>query len=130
MMRTASFAVAVSLSSLAVTAHAAELRSSPLWTDVGNAGACYIRNVGTNPVSVQVKLFSNNGMSIVRDTCNTGPLGAGKTCAVFSLHLPDDSLVACSAKTSDVNVSNLRGNIDVRRFVAGGGEVVVGEDLR
>ena len=43
---------------------------------------------------------------------------------------PDDSFVACSAKASNVNVSNLRGNIDIRHFVTGGAKVVVGEDLR
>ena len=58
MIRTASFAVAVSLSSLAGTAHAAVLLSSPLWTDVDNAGICIVRNIGTTPIPVQVKLFS------------------------------------------------------------------------
>jgi hypothetical protein len=130
MIRIASFAFAMSLLDLVGTAHAAELLSSPLWTDAGNAGTCYIRNVGTTPVQVQVRLFSNNSMNIVRDTCNTGPLGAGKTCVMFSLQLPDDSFVACSAKASNVNVSNLRGNIDIRHFVTGGAKVVVGEDLR
>ncbi len=130
MIRIASFAVAMSLLSLVGTPHAAELLSSPLWTDTSNAGACYIRNIGTTPVRAQVKLFSNNNMSIVRDTCNAGPLGAGKTCVMFSLQLPDDSFVACSAKASNASVSNLRGNIDIRHLVTGGYKVVVGENLR
>jgi hypothetical protein len=133
MIRIASFAVAVSLLSLVDPAHA-ELLSPPLWTDVGNAGACYVRNIGTTPFQVKVKLFSNNapdGTIIDVDTCNTGPLGAGKTCLLFSLHLPDASWAACSVKASNSNVSQLRGNIDIRHFVTGGGaKVVVGEDVR
>lgn len=130
MLRTASFAGAVSLLSLASTAHAAVLVSSPLWTDTGNAAACYVRNVSTTSVPVQVKLFSNNGFNVVIDTCNAQALAPGKTCVLFASQLPDDSDVSCSAKASDANVSKLRGNIDIRHFFAGGGKVVVGADLR
>jgi hypothetical protein len=58
--RTVGFAVTASLLSLVGTAHAAELLSSPLWTDVDNAGVCIVRNIGTTPITVQVRLFSNN----------------------------------------------------------------------
>jgi hypothetical protein len=130
LIRIASFAVAVSLLSLVGPAHA-QLLSPPLWTDVGNAGACYVRNIGTTPFKVRVKLFSNNSFANVDvDTCNTGPLGAGKTCVMFVLALPDDSWVACSAQASNGNMSKLRGNIDIRHFVTGGAKVVVGEDLQ
>jgi hypothetical protein len=132
MMRTASFAGAVSMLSLIGPAHA-QLFSPPLWTDVGNAGACYVRNIGTTPFQVRVKLFSNNaldGTIVDVDTCNTGPLGAGKTCVIFSLHLPDASWAACSARASGSNVSKLRANIDIRHFVTGGAKVVIDEDLR
>ena len=121
---------AVSLFNLVGPAHAAQLLSPPLWTDVGNAGNCYVRNIGTTPVNVQVTLFSNNGMSINVDTCNAGPLAAGKTCAVFSLNLPDDSWAACSVKASNTNVSKLRGNVDIRHNPAHGYEVILDEDLR
>jgi len=120
---------AVSLPSLVGPAHAAQILSPPLWTDVDNASTCYVRNIGTNPVNVQVNLFSNNGMSIDVDTCNTGPLGAGKTCWMMSFDLPDASWVACSATASTSNVSKLRGNIDIRHFTHGA-TVLVGEDLR
>ena len=50
-IRTANLAIAASLLSLVGTAHAAELISSPLWTDTGNAGICNIRNVGTIPIT-------------------------------------------------------------------------------
>lgn len=130
MMRTVGFAVAVSLVNLAGAAHAAELISSPLWTDVGNAGTCYIRNVGTTAFRVNAKLFSNNGFTVNINTCNSGLLGPGKTCVLFSTDLPDDSDVACSVKTSDVNAKNLRGSIDVRNFAGHGATVVVREDLR
>jgi hypothetical protein len=124
--------IALLCANLVGPAHAAELLSPPLWTDVGNASNCYVRNISTTPVNVQVTLFSNNGTSIDVDTCNAGPLAAGRTCAVFSLHLPDDSWAACSVKTSNINVSKLRGNVDLRHFASHeqGFKVIVDEDLR
>jgi hypothetical protein len=131
MIRITTFAGAVSLLSLVSPAHAQQLISPPLWTDEGNAGACYLRNIGTTPVPVIVKLFSNNTSGVDIDTCNTVPLGAGKTCVVFTAHLPDDSWAACSAQATNINVPKLRGNMDVRNSVAPpGARVVVGEDLR
>ena len=134
LMRTASLAAAVSLLSLVSAAHAAELLSSPLWTDTDNAGICIIRNVGAIPITVQVKLFSNNSFHIDIDDCNapSAPLGPGKTCSVFSFGLPDDSFVECSAKTSNVNASNLRGSIETRHFATptSNGNVVVSGDVR
>ena len=116
------------------TAHAAELLSSPLWTDTGNAGICIVRNVGAIPFTVQVKLFSNNGFHIDIDNCNSPgiPLGPGKTCSVFSFDLPDDSFAECSAKTSNVNASNLRGSVEIRHFATptSNGNVVVSGDMR
>jgi hypothetical protein len=132
MMRIASFAVAASLLSLIGPAHA-QLLSPPLWTDQGAAGTCYVRNIGTTPFTVRVNLFSNSGTGLVDvDTCNTGPLGAGKTCVIFFLNLPDDGWVACSAQASTSNLSKLRGSIDIRHFVSKteGYKVVVREDLR
>jgi hypothetical protein len=126
---------AVSLFNLVGPARAAQLLSPPLWTDVGDAGTCYLRNIGTTPVNVQVTLFSNNGIApgdIVVDSCNSGPLAAGKTCVIFVQALPDDSWAACSVKTSNINVSKLRGNADLRHLGSHeqGFKVVVGEDLR
>jgi hypothetical protein len=127
-------AVAVPLVSLiAGPAHAGQLLSPPLWTDVGNVGVCYVRNIGTAPFTVHVTLFSNNGIApgdIVVDSCNSGPLGAGKTCVIFAQALPDASWAACSAQASNTNVSKLRGNMDIRNSFAAGARVVVAEDLR
>jgi hypothetical protein len=132
MTRTASLTAAAALLSLMGTAHAAELLSSPLWSDVGNAGICIVRNVSTAPVAVRVRLFSNNGFNVDIDDCNGTPLGPGKTCSVFSFDLPDDSFVECSARTSDVNAGKLRGSVEIRRFAtpASNGTVVVSETLR
>jgi hypothetical protein len=127
------FAAAAWLLTLAAPAHAAQLFSPPLWTDVGNAGACYVRNIGTVPFNVHVTLFSNNDIvpgDIVVDTCNSGPLGAGKTCVIFAQGLPDDSWAACSAQTSNSNANKLRGNMDIRNSFSTGARVVVDEDLR
>lgn len=92
MIRITTFAGAVSLLSLVSPAHAQQLISPPLWTDADTAGACYIRNIGTTPVPVIVKLFSNNTNGADIDTCNTAPLGAGKTCVLFTSQLPADSV--------------------------------------
>ena len=133
-MRTVNLAIAASLLSLVGTAHAAELISSPLWTDTGNAGICNIRNAGAIPITVQVKLFSNNGFHVDIDNCNapSAPLGPGKTCSVFSFGLPDDSYVACSVKTSNVNASNIRGSIETRHSAnaVSNGTVVLSGELR
>src|SRR4051794_11563159 len=133
-IRTASLTVAASLLGLVGTAHAAELLSSPLWTDTGNVGICNIRNIGAIPVTVQVKLFSNNGFHIDIDNCNSPgiPLGPGKTCSVFSSGLPDDSYVACSVKTSNVNANNIRGSIETRHSAnaVSNGAVVLSGELR
>jgi hypothetical protein len=122
---------ALSLFNLVGSARAAQLLSPPLWTDEGNAGNCYVRNIGTTPVNVQVTLFSNNSIAHIDvDTCNAGPLAAGKTCAVFALNLPDDSWAACSVKTSNINASKLRGSVDIRHNPGHGYEVILDEDLR
>ena len=48
------------LTSGAGIAHAAQtIASAPLWTGLSNAGACYIRNVGTRPVSLTVSPLIN-----------------------------------------------------------------------
>jgi hypothetical protein len=132
MVQNTSFAVAASLLSLVSPAQA-QLLSPPLWTDQFAAGTCYVRNIGTTPFTVRVQLFSNNPIGFIDvDTCNTGPLGAGKTCVIFLLNLPADSWAACSAQASNSNVSKLRGSIDIRHFVSKteGYKVVVREDLR
>src|SRR3954466_268942 len=97
-IRTASLAAAASLLSLMGTAHAAELLSSPLWTDSGNGGICIVRNISTTPVAIQVKLFGNNDSGADIDDCNapSAPLGPGKTCSVFMSVLSADSFVECS----------------------------------
>ena len=134
MLRTASVTFATLLLGLVSTAQAAELLSSPLSTDVDNAGICIIRNISTTPVKVQVKLFSNNSFNIDIDDCNapSAPLGPGKTCSVFSFDLPDDSFVECSVKTSNVNASKLRASIETRHFATptSNGNVVVSDNLR
>ena len=49
------------LPSCAGMAHAAQtIASAPLWTGLSHAGACYIRNVGTRPISVQISCPSSH----------------------------------------------------------------------
>jgi len=109
-------------------AHAGQILSPPLWTGVNTAGACYVRNTGGSAVTVQVTLFSNNSMTVDLNTCNSAPLGAGKTCVVLVSDLPDDSFVACSAVAG--TLAKLRGTVEVRAIEAGGLRVIIAEDLR
>jgi hypothetical protein len=123
---------AAALLTLTVPVHAAQLLSPQLWTGFGNASACVVRNIGVTPVKVQVSLFSNFEVSPIDDTCNTGLLAPGKTCAVFAQKLADDAWVACSATASTSNLSKLRGTVELRHFGSKeqGFKVVVAEDLR
>jgi hypothetical protein len=132
MRRIAGFAVTVSLLSLVGPAHAGQVFSPPLWTDVGNAATCYVRNISTKPVKVQVNLFSNNEIvpGDINDTCNIVPLAGGTTCMIAASAIPDDSWAACSMKASNINIDKLRGNIDIRHPPTGGNRVVVGADLQ
>jgi hypothetical protein len=98
---------------LAGPAQAAQLLSGALPTAVGSSGACYVRNTGTTKVTLQVKLFSNNGIVAAQyhDFCSGPPLAGGHTCVVLVDDLPDDSYVACSVTG---NTGKVRGTLEVR----------------
>lgn len=96
-------------------AHAATLASSFLVTPGGAIpAACYIRNVGTSPVSLQVTIFNSSGPIMpTTQNCNDAPLPLGATCVVLG---DAGSLfgtgVACSAKAGG-SVRNLRGTLNI-----------------
>jgi len=122
------FAVFLGLASLA---QAARLLSPPLPTDTETAGWCRILNTGTTPVTMQVRLFSNQPgpLSIDFDSCNQAPLPGGQACAVLVEDLPDASYFACTVTAS--NVSKLRGSIELLAdFGNVGSRVLMGEELR
>jgi hypothetical protein len=101
---------------LAGVAYAASntLLSPMLPTSVGTSGACYIRNIGTKPISVSASMFGNNGANIGFDNCNGALLGGGQTCAMLSFDLPDDSYVGCGVTTS--NPGKVRGTLEIRQI--------------
>ena len=58
-------------------AHAAQIVSPPLPTATGTSGACYFRNVGTSPISVQVDTLENFSSGFVSPSfqnCNQLPM--------------------------------------------------------
>ena len=112
---------------IAGLAQAAKLLSPPLPTSINTSGACYIRNTGTTGVTVQVALFSNNGLIVSFDNCNDGPLPGGDTCVVLVNDLPDDSYAACSATAG--TVTKLRGTFEVREITPTL-RVLVAEELK
>jgi hypothetical protein len=90
------------------------LASPPLPKSQGNSLACYVRNIGTSPMVVNVVMLQNVFSPPIApdfDNCNTGPLGAGRTCVLLSRD-PDSTFVTCTA-TAD-RVSNLRGTLEIR----------------
>ena len=109
-------------------AQAEKLVSPPFPTQLFTSGACYVRNTGTTPVSVQVSLFSNNGLIVSTDTCNDNPLAAGETCVILVNDLPDDSFAACSLTAG--TVAKLRGTFEIRENIGGVLRVIAAEDLR
>jgi hypothetical protein len=114
---------------LASLAQAAQLLSPPLPTNVNTSATCYIRNTGTTPVTVEVSLFSNNGLVVSFDNCNTAPLLAGHTCLVQVNDLPDSSYAACRVTAS--SVSKLLGTLEVREVSFNPiARVLVAEDLK
>jgi hypothetical protein len=131
---------AASLWGITGLSHAAQIASPALptlhsTTFVGGelietGGACYIRNIGTSPISVEVKFFQNFGVELAPDfqNCNGAPLAAGRTCILRISNLPDDVVFACSATAS--NVKNLRGILELRGDTASGLKVLLAEELR
>jgi hypothetical protein len=117
----------------AAIAYAAQLVSPPLWSEIDNSAACYVRNTGTVPVAVEVKVFSNFGpnepLNPSFQNCNNAPLAAGRTCVVLVNDLPDSQFVACSV-TGD-KLGKVRGTLEIRESTPGTPlRVTVAQDLR
>jgi hypothetical protein len=94
---------------------------------IGNAAACYVRNTGTSATAVAVSTTSTLPIVANVDTCNGGPLAAGKTCVLLFNNLPDFTFLACSATA--LNTSRLRGTLEIREK-APTLRVLVSEELR
>jgi hypothetical protein len=113
--------------------HAAQIGSPALPTGTLTAGACYIRNVGADPIAVKVKLFENFGseLALSFQNCNDVPLAPGRTCVLLVNDLPDDVFFWCSATASVTGLrGKLRGTIELRAITGSGLRVIIAEDLR
>jgi len=117
---------------LAGPASAAQILSPALPTSNGTSGACYIRNTGTTPITVQVSLFSNNSIVAAQyhDSCSGVALAGGHTCWVLVDHLPEASFAACRATSG--SIAKVRGTLEIRaiRDQPPTLRILVSEDLR
>jgi hypothetical protein len=114
--------IAIVLLSLTGIAHAGQIASPPVFS--GHI-ACYIRNVGTQTVSVTVQITGEDGSAIAPSFQNCDvPLAPGVTCVVLAES--PSSRPGCSA-TAASGVGTLRGTIETRddNF-----NVITGLDLR
>jgi hypothetical protein len=122
---------AMSLLGLTSLAPAAQLVSPPLATGVNAAGACYFRNVGTTPMSLQVQTLSNFTPDFLTPSfqnCNDAPLAAGHTCVLLVNDLPDDTTFACAATVTG-SAQKLRTSIEIRDL-GNGLKVLLADKLR
>jgi len=125
------------LTSGAGMAHAAQtIASAPLWTGLSHAGACYIRNVGTRPIQVQISPlinFTPGFRTADFNNCSNGndglPLEPGHTCVLLMNALDDDVTFACSAVVSG-SARNVRGNVEIRESITGGQQVIAADEMR
>lgn len=110
--------------------YAAQVTSPLLPTGTGTSGACYIRNVGSSPISLQATIFQNVDFPVIVNfqNCNNAPLPAGRTCVVLVNDLPDDVFFSCSAVVSG-SAKNLRGTVEVRD-ISPTLKVLAAEELR
>lgn len=127
----ATFLAAASLVGITGLSHAGTIASPPLPTGTGTAGACYIRNVGTKPISLQVTALNNFSPGFINpnlNTCNPTPLAAGRTCVLLVNDLPDDVTFACSAVVNG-SAKDLRGTVELRDLT-NSLKVLAAEELR
>lgn len=125
----AALIAAAALWTVTSPAHALTLASSFLVADGDSAAACYIRNVGTTAIALEVNIFLFDGSVFTPsvENCNAAPLAPGKTCVVLVNNTFGFSL-ACAAKAVGL-VKNLRGTLEIRD-TENDLKVLLAEDLR
>jgi hypothetical protein len=123
----------VVLSGGAGFAHASQIITSPpLPTVTNTAGACYIRNVGTRPITVQIRPlinFTPGFRTADFEDCNEAPLQPGHTCVLLMNDLDDDVTFACTAVIGG-NAKSVRGSIEVRNILQNGLQTISADELR
>ena len=114
-------------------AHAGQTIASPVLpvpSQFDYSATCYVRNVGTTPVSVTVHIFRADGSQVTPafENCNSAPLGAGKNCVVGVAE--NGELLGCSATATGL-AKYLRGTMEVRYNPGPGNtDTLVAEELR
>jgi hypothetical protein len=124
---------ALALLAGAGVSHAAQtIVSLDLPTVTNTSGACYLRNVGPQPIAVEIEALLNHTSGFISPSfqnCNDVPLAPGRTCALLVADLPDDVTWACSAVVTG-NPRNLRGSIETRANTMTGPKVILTGDIR
>jgi hypothetical protein len=122
------------LSGGAGLAHASQIITSPpLQTVENTAGACYIRNVGTRPISVQLSPLINFTPGVRTadfENCSDVLLPPGKTCVLLMNTLDADVTFACSALIVGGSAKSVRGSIEVRSITPAGLQTILADELR
>ena len=100
-------------------------------TLINTSGACYIRNVGVTPITLEVSFFQNFGSPLAASfqNCNQAPLPPGRTCVALINDLPDDVVFSCSASVRG-SAKNLRATLEHRGITSAGFKILAAEDLR
>jgi len=107
------------------------ITSMGLPTKTDTYGACYVRNVGTRPVSLQVAALDNFSPGFIDPSwqnCNDVPLAPGRTCVLLINDLPDDVTFSCSATLISGSPRYVRGSVEVRSI--GDSRVTLAADMR
>jgi hypothetical protein len=135
-MRLSSVLTALALlSGGAGLAHASQIITSPpLQTVENTAGACYIRNVGTHPITVQINPlinFTPGFRTADFNNCNNDgvPLQPGHTCVLLMNTLDADVTFACTAVIGG-NAKSVRGSIEIRNITPSGLQTILADELR
>jgi hypothetical protein len=105
--------------------------SPALPTGTNTSGACYLRNIGTRNMTVNMTALNNFSPGFIDPIFNScsGLLKPGWTCELLVNDLPDDVTFACSA-TIVGNASNIRGGIEVRKLTPSGPVTILGGEIR
>jgi hypothetical protein len=132
-MKTHAILTAVILVGMAALSHAATIASPPLLSgQVADAAACYVRNVGPKPVTLQVKIVNaaDDLQPASLNTCNPSPLAPGVTCVVLAPSLSTTNTAFSCIAVASGSKRNLRGTMELRDSSASGLTVLIAADLR
>ena len=130
-IRTPVSALAILLG-IAGYSHAAQtIVSAGLPTDTNTAGACYVRNIGTRPVSVNLTASVNYTAPVQPgfENCSQEPRDPGRSCVLLVDGLDNSVTFACAAVIGG-SAKNVRGNVEVRQITSAGLKVVAAETMR